>query len=493
MIQFTQIAFQLANKKFFRSPQWEQNLVIRIFIIIIIFICLASFFTFGLGLFWILKKDFPDQDPVLVINQWLVYYFSVELLMRYFLQNLPVADIQHLLLHPISKKKIVLWMLLRSVFSISNLPLLILGLPFVIAFSKSGEASGHLWVWFLGLLGISLSFNFAIFLINKSKGFAIGVFTFLVLIAGLEKQNLFPVKLFFTSAFDHLYSAGLIVFIPLGIVLVTFFATYRFLLGRIYLDQGLKTKEGFMLGQLTVFDRFGVLGFFLKNDLRLIVRNIRARQVVLMGFFFLFYGLFFFTQDVYKEMQIMHVFVGIFITGGFMITFGQYVPAWDSEYYRFLMCQNISYQKYLESKWLLMVFTVVVASVLSFPYLYFGLAIYKVILAAGCYNIGIGSLVSIYSGAYNRKPIKLNVKAKAFENTQAFNMTQLLFMLPKLFLPMLLFYLPYKFVSFNAGIIFLVVSGLLGFFFRIPILKKIEKVYQKNKYKTLASFQTQNA
>ena len=63
MIQFTQIAFQLANKKFFRSPQWEQNLVIRIFIIIIIFICLASFFTFGLGLFWILKKRLSGSRP----------------------------------------------------------------------------------------------------------------------------------------------------------------------------------------------------------------------------------------------------------------------------------------------------------------------------------------------------------------------------------------------------------------------------------------------
>jgi hypothetical protein len=27
-----------------------------------------------------------------------------------------------------------------------------------------------------------------------------------------------------------------------------------------------------------------------------------------------------------------------------MLTFGQLVPAWDSEYYSFLMCQNIPYK-----------------------------------------------------------------------------------------------------------------------------------------------------
>ena len=89
-----------------------------------------------------------------------------------------------------------------------------------------------------------------------------------------------------------------------------------------------------------------------------------------MGVLFLFYGLFFFTQDQYSEMPSMLVFAGLFITGGFMITFGQYVPAWDSEYYSFLMCQNLSYRKYLKSKLYLMMFSVIVSSILSLPYLF---------------------------------------------------------------------------------------------------------------------------
>jgi hypothetical protein len=84
--------------------------------------------------------------------------------------------------------------------------------------------------------------------------------------------------------------------------------------------------------------------------------------------------------------------------------------------------------------------------------------------------------------------MELNVKAKAFSNTQGFNPTQLLIALPKIFGPMLIFYIPYKLINFEAGIIFLALSGLAGIVFKNFFLNKIEKIYQKNKYKTIAAF-----
>ena len=230
------------------------------------------------------------------------------------------------------------------------------------------------------------------------------------------------------------------------------------------------------------------MGTFLKNDIRLIIRNIRARQVIIMGFFFLFYGLIFFTQDIYQENYIMTIFAAIIISGGFMITFGQYVPAWDSEYYSFLMGQNISYRKYLESKWFLMVFAVIVSTVLATPYLYFGWDIYKIIIATGIFNMGLGTFITLFSGALNRSPLKLNVKAKAFENTQAFNISQFLFTIPKMVLPILIFYIPFYFIDFDAGIYALAISGIIGFFLKEPLLNSVEKLYQKGKYKTIAAF-----
>jgi ABC-type polysaccharide transport system permease subunit len=135
-----------------------------------------------------------------------------------------------------------------------------------------------------------------------------------------------------------------------------------------------------------------------------------------------------------------------------------------------------------------MIFAVVVSTILSLPYLYFGWDIYKLILAGASFNIGLNSFITLYGGALNRVPVELNVKAKAFQNTNGFNVTQLLISLPKILAPIIIFYIPYKFISFDAGIIALVLSGLLGLIFQNQFLDLIEKLYQKQKYKTIAAF-----
>ena len=208
----------------------------------------------------------------------------------------------------------------------------------------------------------------------------------------------------------------------------------------------------------------------------------------MMSFIFLFYGLIFYTQETYRDMPVFLAFASIFVTGGFLLSFGQLVPSWDSEYYKLLMSQNIPYRKYLESKWYLMVVAVAISFILSTPYIYFGWDIYGMIAAGALFNIGLNSFITLFGGALNRVPVELNVKAKAFSNTQGFNPTQLLIALPKMIGPMLIFYVPYKLIDFNAGIIALAISGILGIALKGVFLNKIEAVYQKGKYKTIAAF-----
>jgi len=110
------------------------------------------------------------------------------------------------------------------------------------------------------------------------------------------------------------------------------------------------------------------------------------------------------------------------------------------------------------------------------------------IAAGALFNIGLNSFLTLYGGVLNRVPIELNVKAKAFSNTNGFNPTQLLIGLPKFLLPMGLFYIPYKLINFEAGLITLALSGVLGIVFKNFIFKKIEGVYQRGKYKTIAAY-----
>jgi hypothetical protein len=52
-----------------------------------------------------------------------------------------------------------------------------------------------------------------------------------------------------------------------------------------------------------------------------------------MSLIILFYGLIVYINPAYKDTPVFFVFVGILMTGVFMLNYGQFVPAWDSNYY----------------------------------------------------------------------------------------------------------------------------------------------------------------
>jgi hypothetical protein len=48
-----------------------------------------------------------------------------------------------------------------------------------------------------------------------------------------------------------------------------------------------------------------------------------------------------------------------------MLNYGQFVPAWDSNYYGMMMSQNIPMKQYLNSKAVLMSVSVLILAILS--------------------------------------------------------------------------------------------------------------------------------
>jgi hypothetical protein len=123
-------------------------------------------------LFFLLKKQNPETDPIFSINSFLGIYFAVDLLIRYFFQAIPVTEVKQLLLLPITKRVIIRGVIVRSLGSIFNaLPLVVL-LPFCIVHSVENGMTYSIWIWFLSIICLSLSNNYLTFLINKSNKIA---------------------------------------------------------------------------------------------------------------------------------------------------------------------------------------------------------------------------------------------------------------------------------------------------------------------------------
>lgn len=481
--------FSLQWKETFRAPQWEAKISIKIIMTLVTIYFIGSFLFAASVIYPVLNKKILDREPLEVFNAIVLYFFFFELIIRFFLQQLPVTNIQSLILLPLKKHKIIHHVLFKSVFSGFNLLPFIIYLPFAISMVKDDYLGSAVLAWWTSLLLLTLSLNFINYIINKNNFFFVLLLLFLAGVITLDSYNYLDLGVWVGKAFDKVVEEPRFFLGFLIPLIISYSLVFTYLKKGFYLDAGLtKKKKSVQGGEFRILNFLGKDALFLKNDLRMIIRNIRPRQTVLMSFLFLFYGLIFFSQDIYLEQEYVLVFASLFVTGGFTMTFGNYVPAWDSSCYKLLMTQNLSYKDYLLSKWNLMVFVTAVSTILCIPYVYFGWNILALILAGALFNMGLSTWVTLLGGLMNKSPMKLNVKAKAFENTQAFSLNQFLMIIPKLIVPILLYSIPAATISPYAGYISLGGGGLLGILFKNQLADWTVKLYIKQKHETIEAF-----
>ncbi|MDI9256130.1 DUF5687 family protein [Flavobacterium sedimenticola] len=482
---------RLEWKSFVRSASFGTNLALKIIMGLAALYFIACFAILGTAVFFILKDE--GMEPLSTINKFMIYYVLFDLIIRYFLQKMPVTNIKPLLLLPINRSTIVHYSLGKTVISFFNVLHAFFFVPFTIVLLYKGYGYQAL-LWHIGMLALIYTNNFLNVLINSKN---IVFYTVLGLLAALATSQYYDVfditpysQLFFQNMYDTYY--GFLA--PVILVSATYYFSFNYFKNRLNLDDGLaKKSEVAKTENFTWLDQFGTLGTFLKNDIRLLKRNKRSRTTLIMSFIFIFYGLLFFTQSIEAyDNPWMKVFAGIFVSGGFLFTFGQFVPSWDSAYYQLMMSQNIQYREYISSKWWLMVIGTVVSTLIASFYLYFGLHTYLIIVVGAIFNIGVNSHLVMLGGAFVKTPIDLTTSKQAFGDKQAFNMKTMLISLPKMVVPMGLYTLGYYLFSPNIGLVFVAVAGILGFAFRNSVFDKIEKIYKTEKYATIAAYKQKN-
>jgi len=478
---------KLEWKQFIRSASFGKSLGLKILMGFFALYFILSFLTIGIGGYFILKKIFPESDPLQIVNSYLLFAILGDLIFRYLMQKLPIMNIKPMLTLQIKKSTLVHYVLGKSSFSFFNILGLFFYIPFALVLIKEGYNVAGVLGWLLTMILIIQSANFLNFIINKNNiAFAI-LSLILISLIGLQKFDIVDVVGFGGSIFDAIYANPVYSLFGVVVLISLYQLNYKQLKSQVYLDAAVSVKvEEANTSDLTWANKLGDVAPFIKNDIRLIWRNKRTKTVFLMSFLFLFYGLFFFTQETYREMPAILMFAALFVTGGFTLNYGQFIPAWDSAHYKMLMSQSFKYRKFLESKWVLMVAMTTILYLLSFPYLYFGTDIFLMITAGAVFNIGFNSLFLLYSGSFNRK--KIDLTKSGFGNTQGTSATQFLIIVPLMLLPMLLFWVFNKFVGHNAGFIVVATIGIISLLLKNYALNFIEKKYIKDKYAMINAF-----
>ena len=478
-------------KQFFRSANFGKSIAIKIFMGFMALYMAGLFLFIGVILFKALKKFFPELDPVVVVNNYLVYWVLSELVLRYFMQKLPVLNIKPLLTLPISRHKITNYVLTKSALSPFNVLSLFWIIPFCVTLLFNEYPVINVLTWFVSLLCIVLIVNFLNFLINKKNVYFYSILGVLIATIGLEYYKIFEISTVCGRAFNMLYDNPILVLIPIGLLVLVYYLNYKNLRGILFLDASLKQKtEEAKTQDLTWTNRFGDIAPFLQLDLKLIWRNKRPRMTVFLSILFLLYGLYFYMNDKMLELPIMLVFAGIFMTGMFLSNFGQFIPSWDSSYYSMMMSQNIPLRKYLDSKAGLITFSVVVLFLLSIPYVYFGWEVLALNLACALYNIGVNMPMVLLISSMNKK--RIDLEKSPMMNTQGMSAAQWIIIFPFLGLPVLIYSIPFLLSNNIIATIVLGAVGVIGILFRNILLNKITEIYRSKKYAMVAGFKEQN-
>ncbi|MCA5006635.1 DUF5687 family protein [Sphingobacterium bovistauri] len=482
---------KLEWKSFFRSANAGKSIAIKLFMGFIGLYFLIVFLLLGIGLYAASEKLFPNEEPILIINNYLLYWLAFEFCLRFLLQNLPVIKIKPLLTQRISKSRIVHVLLFKSVFSFYNILALAVAIPFAIVnLNNSSYSFLALFGWLLGLLGFVFTLNFFNLWVQRRfstnlKALVPFVLLCTVLVV-LEHYSIFSVSELFGGFFDLVLAYPILGALPVVLVILSYWLSFRDIKSNLYLDSYLDSKQKtYQASDLSWTNRFGDLSPFIQLDLKLLWRNKRAKTAVYVSLGFLAYGLMFYTNPMYANSSML-IFVGIFMTGIFIINFGQFIPAWDSSYFPLLQTRPITMKTYLEAKAMLMYISILILTVLSTAYIYFGSEIVYINVACAIYNAGINVPILLCFGAFNKKYIDLS-NGNMF-NYQGIGAAQWLVGLPIIIIPLVIWFVVKTFGDQNTANLVLIGIGLIGLILRKVIINGLVELYLANRFKMLEGF-----
>lgn len=486
---------RLEWKSFFRSASFGKSLGIKIFMGFLALYFIVMFLIIGVSMYPLLKKFYPDSNPFIVFNGFLFFWILGDLLVRFFFQKLPVMSVKPLLTLPVKRKSVVNFVLGKSALSFINFLPLFAIIPFGAMLIRNDYNITTILVWMFVMVLITLINNFLNFIIESLSAETelsfLPIIVFVASLFALNHFNIINIAEALSKGVTAISENAILLIIPILILIALYTYNFKILRKKLFLDSGLKTKiKEVNTSNLEWTKNFGDIAPFLQLDLKLIWRNKRTKSSVFLVLIGLFYGLFFYPQPIYQSKTWFFIFIGVFSTGIFLINFGQFIPAWDSGYYKLLMSQNIKYEQYLKSKFTLMATSVVILFVLGIPYVFFGWKILLAHFAAAIYNVGVNTHVILYGGSFNRKKIDLSQKA-AF-NYQGTGAVQWLIGIPLLLLPLGLFALFYFLIGFEIACLILAILGVIGIVFHQKLMKLITNKYLDSKYKMISAFDQDN-
>lgn len=442
----------------------------------------------------ILVKTYPGQDILQTFNSFIIYYFLMDLIMRFQLQELPTLSIRPYLHLPISKNQIVNYLSVTSLATAFNLTPFLLTIPFLIKVLIPQHGIGAFWGYMACIFGLTLfSHFFSLWLkrkVNLNAFWMLGFFGLLLIVWALEFYfKLISLSSISKDLFNAIINEPSLSAIAVLLGFVMFMINHNYLKSNLYLEELQTSKSSVKSStEIPYFDRFGIVGDLAANELKLILRNKRPRSVLMMCMMFMFYGLIFYNNPKYDGYGHI-VFCGMFMTGIFIINYGQFMFSWQSAHFDGILSNRVQPEDFFKSKFLLFDVFSTFCFLLTIPYVYFGWKVLIVHFVMYVWNLGVNTILVLYFANQNYKRIDLT-KGGSF-NWEGVGASQWILSIPLMITPFLI-YVPFSYFDYpEVGLAAIAIIGIIAIFTREFWLRKLVTIFRTKRYAIAEGFRNQ--
>jgi len=474
---------------FRRSPALTQNILQTLILAFFGFYIAISFLVSGLVAGELIRDFFPGRNVMGMAGAFLIYYFPIDILTRYFLQKFPTIAVKPYLLLPVSRSGMVHYLLRRSIFSFYSFLPLFLTLPFflieVLPTASSTQAIGFVVM----VLGLIVSSNYISFWLSKASDFnnsfsivlLLLLFTFLF----LEFKGI-------TSFFPYLESAALAFFsnpvwwlIPVALSLGMYLYLLSYFKRHLTAEKEVKDERYLQNFSLGFFSRFGRAGHLMDLELRLLLRSKRARSYLLLSFAFLFFPLVMSLEE--GEASTMgYIIFGLLMTGMVALNHGQLMLSWNSLHFDLLLSRGNTIHDIFKAKYFILVLSCVLTYLLTLPYIFYDPNIVKFNTALLFINTSFSIYLYMALASYNS--LRVDPNEGNSMSMSGFGAAHYLIGLPIIAFPFIIYFAGKIPFGETGGWLALLIVGVVGTLFYRQVINACVSLFEKNRYKIAAAF-----
>lgn len=474
-----------------RHPMFDKNRAMKVFTYIMaaFWACYLIFFGCMLGL--ALKGE--SKEACDIINSGFIFFMILDFLMRFAMQETPAQEVKPYKLLPIPINFLMDIFLYRIALKPYNLIWLFFFVPFGIL---SVAMLPYFGVWaFVGyMLGVWLMFVFNSYgyllwrtLVNRNMLFILiplAIYVALIVFGMLTDGWLFDASMKFMRGFIEWNPLCFLAVI--AAIVVLFFVNRIVQKHFIYFEISKVEKvKNVKSNEMTYLNRYGVIGEYLKLEIKSVMRNNVVRKQFLMGLMctIMLSCLCAFTPAY--DSGFMHVFILVycFAAGGIISLTN--VMGLEGNYIDGLMSRKESVLALLRAKYYFNCAMMIVPTLIMIAPAVTGK--FSLIELVGCLLFTPGCIFPFIFilAIYNNTTLDpVNKMTQRPTNTKA----QMLVSFAAMFVPMGIMYALVSLFDKNTAGIIMMLMGLAGTLANSVWLKQIYKQFMIHRYESMSSF-----